>query len=228
MVQNNYCLYKHTNKYNGKVYIGITCQKPEKRWGRNGKKYFDCPLFYNAIQKYGWNNFKHEILFINLSKDDACKKEVELIKLYKSNDRKYGYNITSGGENYIPTDEMKKKISNSKLGHVVSNETRLKMREAKIGSKHPRARKIICINTSVIYDTAIQAEMETGIKNSHILSCCSGKLKSSGKQENGQKIYWEFFSEYDKNRDTVENINKFYSIYKTGKNYILTKNSDCT
>ena len=70
----NYCVYCHTNKINGKKYIGITCQKPNKRWGVDGKKYHESPKFWNAIQKYGWDNFNHEVLFTHLSKDEACKK----------------------------------------------------------------------------------------------------------------------------------------------------------
>ena len=91
-----YCVYKHTAP-NGKSYIGITSRKPEKRW-RNGSGYAHNPFFANAIQKHGWNNIKHEILYSNLSADEAERKERELIEFYHSNDRKFGYNLTSGGE----------------------------------------------------------------------------------------------------------------------------------
>ena len=79
----NYCVYKHTNKINGKVYIGLTGRKPEYRWD-NGKGYYKNgqSKMYNAIQKYGWENVKHEIVFENLTKKDACLKEQELISKY--------------------------------------------------------------------------------------------------------------------------------------------------
>ena len=50
-----------------KYYIGITSQAVNKRW-KNGKGYKSSPYFYNAIQKYGWNNFEHNILFTDLKK----------------------------------------------------------------------------------------------------------------------------------------------------------------
>lgn len=54
----NYFVYKHTNQTNGKVYIGLTKQNPESRWGKNGINYKNkCPHFWNAIQKYGWGGF---------------------------------------------------------------------------------------------------------------------------------------------------------------------------
>ena len=62
----NYKVYIHRNKINGKVYIGITKQKPENRW-RNGKGYKQNIKFYRAIEKYGWNNFEHIVLVDNLT-----------------------------------------------------------------------------------------------------------------------------------------------------------------
>lgn len=61
MFEKPYCVYIHTNKINKKSYIGITCQKPEHRWGCNGNGYAECPHFWRAIQKYGWDNFDHKI-----------------------------------------------------------------------------------------------------------------------------------------------------------------------
>ena len=55
-MKNNYTLYCHTNILNGKKYIGITCQKPKNRWGKNGEGYKFQPKFYNSIVKNGWNN----------------------------------------------------------------------------------------------------------------------------------------------------------------------------
>lgn len=107
-----YYVYKHTSP-NNKVYIGITCQDLHSRW-RNGKGYKKNQCFYKVIQKYGWDNIKHEVLFTNLTKEDACKKEIELIALYKSNNKKFGYNIASGGmvnKDFHLKEETKKLIS---------------------------------------------------------------------------------------------------------------------
>lgn len=103
---NNYCIYIHKNKINNKVYIGQTCQKPEYRW-ENGEGYVQCSAFYAAIQKYGWDNFEHIILFENLTQEEANKKEEELIKQYNSNNKEYGYNITAGGNNHTFNEEGK-------------------------------------------------------------------------------------------------------------------------
>lgn len=76
-----YIIYKHVSP-SGKVYIGQTNQIPELRF-RNGEGYRSSKKFYNAILKYGWKNFKHEILFTSLNKISADCIETDLIYYYK-------------------------------------------------------------------------------------------------------------------------------------------------
>jgi len=90
-----YNVYKHTNLINGKSYIGITSQKCENRWGINGKGYELQPKFYHAIQKYGWDNFEHKILYTDLDKDTALQIEADLIQKYNSIEN--GYNVSPYG-----------------------------------------------------------------------------------------------------------------------------------
>lgn len=136
-----YIVYQHVNKINGKRYIGITKRKPEERWGSNGSNYNSSPHFYNAIKKYGWDNFEHEVLFENLSKDEACEKEKELIKIYNTTDRRFGYNSTTGGEMFEMTDDVKLKMSKSmignknSLGKPCSKEKAKKISDAQKGKK---------------------------------------------------------------------------------------------
>ena len=90
-----YVVYKHINKENGYVYVGITKhENPNKRWC-NGHGYKHCIKFYNAILKYGWDNFIHEVMYVD-SKEEAINKEVELISYYKN--LGISYNIANGGE----------------------------------------------------------------------------------------------------------------------------------
>lgn len=76
----------------------------KRRWRNNGIEYKPKNkenknrYFWNAIQLHGWENFKHDIILGKLSEKEAREKEAEYIKLYKANDRKYGYNILSGGK----------------------------------------------------------------------------------------------------------------------------------
>ena len=115
-----WCIYFHINKANNKSYIGVTSLKLRDRFGKNGNNYKHNKYFSNAIEKYGWDNFEHIVFMDNLSKEDACKIEILLIKLWKTNNRKYGYNLSIGGEMSAAgvkhTEEYKKKMSESRKG----------------------------------------------------------------------------------------------------------------
>lgn len=112
-----YKVYKHTFP-NNKIYIGITSKENLKERWRNGHGYSNNNLMNKAIKKYGWENVKHEILYENLTVSEAKNKEIELIKKYNSNNAKYGYNLSNGGESssgYKHTEEqIEKQIKNRK------------------------------------------------------------------------------------------------------------------
>ena len=92
---------KEVSNYNyDKYYVGLTGRKdPEIRWDK-GRGY-EKQLFHKAIEKYGWNNITHEILFTELTELEAVEKEAEMIKQYDSIIGHKGYNVSPGGvENY--------------------------------------------------------------------------------------------------------------------------------
>lgn len=129
----NYTIYMHINKINDKKYIGITKTDVSKRWGNNGSGYRDAKqsIFYRAIQKYGWDNFEHIILYKNLTQNEACNIEVQLIKKYKTQDRNLGYNIQPGGQlgnsGIIFSEEHRKKLSEAHKGKVLTEEHKKKI-----------------------------------------------------------------------------------------------------
>lgn len=145
----SYCVYKHTNIENGKVYIGCTKMKLYDRW-KNGKGYTS-KTFAAAIKKHGWDKFTHELLFTDLTKENAFQKEVEMIAFYKSNNPDFGYNGSIGGEKsslgYKHTDEAKKKISEAvskaRKGIKFSDEHRQHLKENHAdfhGTKSPHSK----------------------------------------------------------------------------------------
>ena len=152
--EKDYIVYLHICKINKKVYVGITkhVNNPDKRFIK-GRGYKHSTKFYNAILKYGWDNFEH-IVLCSTSKENAILLERTLIKFYKN--QKRSYNIAEGGEGsesfsketilklqqYIPwikgkhhTEETRKKISESGKGRVFPPKVRQKISEATKGKK---------------------------------------------------------------------------------------------
>ena len=112
-----YSVYCHTNAVNGKRYFGITCQSLSYRW-RGGLGY-KRGAFHNAILKYGWDGFIHEVLFSGLSEDEAKAKEKQLIAEYRTNEKEYGYNITDGGDGtcgFVRPQDQRLAMSKSRKG----------------------------------------------------------------------------------------------------------------
>lgn len=138
-----YSVYVHINTINNKVYVGTTSKVPAyKRWCiASGAGYRRNKRFYSDIQEYGWENFEHEIIAFNLTKDEASNMERILIEKLNSTNPDYGYNTES--HKSLPKEEERiKKISNTlrsgnhgMRGKHVPEERKQKIREAMLGEK---------------------------------------------------------------------------------------------
>ena len=141
--KNCWTVYCHTTP-SGKRYIGITSQKPEERW-RNGRGYIKDTPFGKAIEKYGWDEIKHEILDTNLDEFTAKCLEEYYIFSYQTyvgfKDCK-GYNCTLGGEGTVGCEPWNKGQTGVQVawnkGQNTPEETRKKISSSNIGKPSNR------------------------------------------------------------------------------------------
>ena len=197
-----YIVYMHKLKIDGRVYIGQTCLSIEKRAGSNGNKYKGCTKFWNAIQKYGWNNFEHIVLASDLTLDQANELEKQYIEKFNSIEN--GFNLVEGGRNHSWTEEYRQQRrerflgeKNPNYGKPRSEETKRKIGEAnkiallgkklseetkkKISESNKKYTPIICVETQKIYNCPTDAAEDIGNKkaSSHITEVCKGKRKTA-------------------------------------------------
>lgn len=147
---------KYITEYDyDKYYVGITSRDVKSRWRSNGVGYFGQKYFYNAIKKYGWINIEHYIIANHLTKNEACDMEIKLIKKLHSNDKKYGYNLTNGGdgtygykfsvEQIQKMSKMRKGESNSFYGKHHTEDVKRQLSKHHYdcsGYKNPKAKPI--------------------------------------------------------------------------------------
>ena len=197
-IKNNYTVYIHISPSN-KKYIGVTGKNVNDRW-RNGTGYRGQKYFYNAIQKYGWDNFEHIILNNHLSKEEAYLLESKYISEYSSNNHEYGYNISSGGiggcglfgelngmYGVSPKDRMDEKTYKSWI------------KKQKACKHIENYKKIICLTTNKIFDSIKEASNFYHINERDISSCCRNILFSAGKHPNTKdEMVWQFYDDYIK------------------------------
>lgn len=126
----------------GKSYIGQTIKSNvEERWKQHLKPSNKCRAIYNAIQKYGWDNFQKDWYECpDEELNDHEELMVEVLGTLSPN----GYNLKEGGANGKPSEESKQKNreahigeKNSRYGKTHTEDTINKMKEVKQGDKHP-------------------------------------------------------------------------------------------
>jgi predicted GIY-YIG superfamily endonuclease len=153
---------------NGKKYVGVTNNftrriKTHKYIAKTGKHSF---LVHKAIKKYGPKNIMVRKLGYFVDINDALKREREFIKLYQSNEKLWGYNLTLGGEYHhnksvmIFSEEHREKIAKTLNGKV----TIVFKNEKEIG-------RWINLN---------KCAEDLKLYRGNITHCLKGKLKSTG------------------------------------------------
>ncbi len=112
---------------NGKKYCGYS-SNIKRRW-RSKKEYNQQKLVYRAIQKYGWDNIKKEIIYCFNNSEDALLKEKEIIEKLNLLNPNNGYNAVPGGgtpphgKQYLSPEGLKKLQENGKkLANLVWND----------------------------------------------------------------------------------------------------------
>jgi len=133
-------IYQITNQINGKIYIGQTVSDLRHRFsqhkcGSGGENKSSIRL-YNAIQKYGKDNFTIAPIYSAFDSDELNKAEISLIVLHGSQHRDVGYNSQAGGghTNFGRkwSTETKLKQSLAKKGKVSNRKGTTQTRETKI------------------------------------------------------------------------------------------------
>lgn len=186
-------IYKATNAVNEKSYIGYTTMPFEKRKSFHLKDSTRLNgHFQKAIRKYGWNSFSWNIVetLIVDSKKELGVRESYWISFYDSANPIKGYNMTHGGDGGSPTEEVKKKISNShkgkkftedhrgkismsNKGRVIGERQRRAIGDAHRGAKNWNSKSVLCVETGKVYPYIQAASNELGIQFTGISRCCA-------------------------------------------------------
>ena len=192
-MENKYTLYMHKNKINDKKYIGITKQKPEYRWS-NGKGYIHNHYFYSSIQKYGWNEgFEHIILQNNLTQQEACQLEKQLIKSFDTTNPDKGYNLCEGGIQTGP-------LSFEKMIEWQNT-------HKKFGKDNVNSKKVKCIETGDVFGSINEACR--WCNSTKVGDCCRGYREHAGRHpETGERLSWKYANE-DEEVTIICNIKQY-------------------
>jgi group I intron endonuclease len=118
-------IYKVTNSINDKIYVGKTTKSLEERMKHHFCHKKSNTVFHRAINKYGKESFKYEVLERCKIAEELSEREKYWIKYYNSI-LPNGYNMTVGGEGtqeYILNEARKKinKIISQKLKEKYKN-----------------------------------------------------------------------------------------------------------
>lgn len=198
MKEENYTVYYHLNKANGKIYVGATGVSPKKRF-QSGYGYRKCRWFEKAIKEFGWDGFHHRIVCDGLSKEQAGIMESNLIRWLNTTEPEHGYNLRFGaGTNEkcskyrlgnglkgiggnSKTVEQRKRAQEVALGRVKTKETNNKISQAMTGKSKKKWQPVMCVETGIVYPTVKEAAESLGFTHGGSISAvCVGRRITAG------------------------------------------------
>lgn len=139
-------IYKIENKINGKVYIGQTNNLKRRIKEHKYDKRKNHPV-HNALIKYGFENFNISILYYG---ENYNEEEKKYIRLYKSNDKRYGYNIVNGGQDSSGENNPQSKLSQREVDYIIEDLIKDRISIPEIASKYNTTIKTVRnINTGI-------------------------------------------------------------------------------
>jgi hypothetical protein len=169
-------VYTHTRLDTNEIfYIGIGTQDNYRRASRCANR----SIFWkNIVNKTGW---KVDIVFDNLSWEDACIKEKELIAFYGRKDIGTGIlvNHTNGGDGSngrVFSQETRNKMAKTRKGAKWTEEQKEKARLSMLGKNK---KKVINSVTGEIYDSVENAAKAIGYSRENLINKLRGKLKNN-------------------------------------------------
>lgn len=123
----------------GKSYIGQTIKSVDARFKEHCKPYSRCRAVRNAIQKYGQDSVRVELIKTVYTQEDADEAEKELIDFFETMSPR-GYNLLSGGSIFsstVQSEETKRKRALSITGRVLSDKSRQQIAKSLTGKRFP-------------------------------------------------------------------------------------------
>lgn len=179
----NFDIYKATNKFNGKYYIGVTTQGVGARMKKHlykalsGSQY----NFHKALAELGLEGFTVEVIDSTEDIEEAKELEKKWIEFYHSNNSEYGYNSDCGGDIMFHTEESKAKISAIHKGKDMSKFYNPVLQYSLSG-------KFICE-----YKSMSSAEEKTGICRAAIVRSINKTIKTQSK---ANPYIWVYKKDY--------------------------------
>lgn len=198
-------IYMIRNLVNNKIYIGKS-KDIIRRWYEHKsdlrcQRHDNCYL-QNSWNKYGENCFEFNIIEQCLNEENLDEREKFYIHLYKSDDKNFGYNLTTGGDGGSPLSEAIKHMK------VATRERYNKEGKA-----------VYCPELNCTFSCPIEAQEKTGVSRQSISGCCRGgkNRKTAGVHPiTGERLHWFFASDMKKINDFVQGNfqNRHSSLWK--------------